>query len=478
MTGVVEVPLWLIALLALAAAVAILDRVLAPSLRWVLRRRLMRAVDDLNERLHLRIQPFALMRRQSLVDRLTYDSEVMAAAEAHAAETGMPQDIVVRQVREYAREIAPSFSATMYFGVGARICRWIARLLYRVRLGAFDRDGLAAVGPEASIVFAMNHRSNVDYLLVTHLASESSTLSYAVGEWAQVWPLSRIIRSMGAYFVRRRSRDALYRAVLRRYVQMATKGGVTQAMFPEGGLSRDGALAPPKLGILSYILDDFDPEGPRDVVFVPVGLNYDRVLEDRLLLAAGGEAGGAGRFRVSFWAGLRFALVYLFGRLTGRAHRFGYACVSFGAPLSLRAFLAEEGAAKDGDAPVERLGAVLAERIGAVVPVLPVSLIAAVLMDADGPMTRPELEAAAIDRAERLAAAGAHLHIPRADLAYGVEAGLRMLTLRRIVAETAGGYVADPGEGEILRFYANAIRHLSPSPSPSPGASAEDQASS
>ncbi|MEM8754968.1 MAG: glycerol-3-phosphate acyltransferase, partial [Pseudomonadota bacterium] len=130
----------------------------------------------------------------------------------------------------------------------------------------------------------------------------------------------------------------------------------------------------------------------------------------------------------------------------------------------------------EGDAPVERLGAVLAERIGAVVPVLPVSLIAAVLMDVDGPMTRPELEAAAIDRAERLAAAGAHLHIPRADLAYGVEAGLRMLTLRRIVAETAGGYVADPGEGEILRFYANAIRHLSPSPST--GASAEDQASS
>ena len=58
-----------------------------------------------------------------------------------------------------------------------------------------------------------------------------------MGEWARVWPLSRLIKAMGAYFIRRKSRGALYRRVLARYVGMATDGGVTQAMFPEGGLS-------------------------------------------------------------------------------------------------------------------------------------------------------------------------------------------------------------------------------------------------
>ena len=43
---------------------------------------------------------------------------------------------------------------------------------------------------------------------------------------------------MGGYFIRRGSRNALYRRVLARYVQMATEEGTTQAMFPEGGLSR------------------------------------------------------------------------------------------------------------------------------------------------------------------------------------------------------------------------------------------------
>ena len=49
-------------------------------------------------------------------------------------------------------------------------------------------------------------------------AAEKAALSYAVGEWARVWPLQSLVRAMGAYFVRRNSKDALYRKVLERYV--------------------------------------------------------------------------------------------------------------------------------------------------------------------------------------------------------------------------------------------------------------------
>ena len=63
-------------------------------------------------------------------------------------------------------------------------------------------------------------------------------------------------------------------------------------MFPEGGLTRDGRLRPPKLGLLSYMVSAFDPKGPRDAVFVPVGINYDRVIEDRVQVAAADDAGG------------------------------------------------------------------------------------------------------------------------------------------------------------------------------------------
>ena len=256
-----------------------------------------------NARLERPIQPFKLLRRYDLIQRILYDPEVTRAIVKHAQEQGVREDVAFEQARRYAREIVPSFSAFAYFGWGVRGARFLSNALYRVRLGHHDAQALENVDPEATLVFVMNHRSNMDYVLVTHLAADRSALSYAVGEWANVWPLSGLIRAMGAYFIRRKSRGGLYRRVLRTYVRMATEGGVTQAMFPEGGLSLTGGLAAPKLGLLSYILDDMDLE-QRDVVFVPVALNYDRVLEDRVLIAASGKAErrfDAGLGHVGLW---------------------------------------------------------------------------------------------------------------------------------------------------------------------------------
>ena len=206
------------------------------------------------------------------------------------------------------------------------------------------KPALAKVDRTATVVFVINHRSNMDYILVTYMAAATSALSYAVGEWARVWGLQSLIRSMGAYFVRRDSGEPLYRKVLSRYVQMSTAAGVTQAMFPEGGLTRDGTLRPPKLGLFSYMVSGFDPHGPRDVVFVPVGLNYDRVLEDRLQTGAiATPAGEKPRFKFNALVLAGFLLRQTWLRITGRWHRFGYACVSFGAPVSLRAYLTERG---------------------------------------------------------------------------------------------------------------------------------------
>ncbi|MEM7238355.1 MAG: 1-acyl-sn-glycerol-3-phosphate acyltransferase, partial [Pseudomonadota bacterium] len=391
MLGSVELPVWVVVLAGVLALFGLIDRVIGPGLRWMLRKRVNRAIDELNSRLQLRIQSFKLTKRQVLIDRLIHDPDVMRAVEVRADETGAPRDAIASEVEAYAREIVPAFSAYAYFAVGARVSRWIAQAFYRVRLGAFDETALQEIDRDATVVFVMNHRSNFDYLLVTYLAAQASALSYAVGEWARVWPLSRIIRSMGAYFIRRRSRDALYRRVLARYVHMATEGGVTQAVFPEGGLSRDGLLQPPKLGLLSYIVQGFDPEGQRDVIFVPVGLNYDRVTEDRVLLAARDPDVGARAFRVSPLSAAGFIAKLGWRKLTGRFYRLGYACVSFGNPLSLRGFLAST----EADDKVTALGDELMGRVGRVVPVLPVALLSRILVRADGPIAGLDLKIAA-----------------------------------------------------------------------------------
>jgi glycerol-3-phosphate O-acyltransferase len=468
MASTVTVPVWVAVAVAGLAIVALIDRLFGPALGWWLRRRANRAIDDLNRRLHLKIPPFKLARRRQLIEQLMFDPEVLKAVEDEAKARGEPKAVAHARARRYAREIVPAFSAYTYFRVGAALARRLSTALYRVRVGALEEAALAQVPDDASVVFVINHRSNMDYVLVTYLVSERSALSYAVGEWARVWALQSLIRAMGGYFVRRDSSNPVYRKVLARYVHMATASGVAQALFPEGGLTRDGALRPPKLGILSYMVAGFDPQGPRDVVFVPVGLNYDRVLEDRIQLAAAGTAPGErARFAFNPLVLARFLLRSLWLRLRRRWHRYGYACVGFGRPLSLRDYLRDRAIdlralpAERRHAEIEELGRRLMREVGAVVPVLPVSLVAtAVLAAGEGGLSSLELKGAVYDLMQDLARAGAHVHIPRHDQEYAVEVGLRMLLLRRLVLLQDGVYRPNPEERALLAYYANAIAHL------------------
>ncbi|MFT7058934.1 MAG: glycerol-3-phosphate O-acyltransferase [Pseudorhodobacter sp.] len=445
MTGTVVIPLWLLVLILLFAAVTFASHFLFPSVRWFFRGRMEKALARLNAKLQRPIDPFKLMRRQDKIVRLIYDPAVMQAVADHARETGAPQNVVFQQAKTYAREIVPGFSTLLYFGVATRLTRWLSTLLYRVRIGGIDAE-LRGIDPEATVIFVINHRSNMDYVLVTWLVAGRSALSYAVGEWARVWPLGPILRAMGAYFIRRNSRDALYRRVLARYVQMATAEGTTQAMFPEGGLSLDGRVGAAKMGLLHYIVSGFEAEG-RDVVFVPVGLAYDRVLEDRLLTEAA-QAGGR-KFQARPTVIALFIARMLWRKIRGRFAGFGVASAGFGAPLSLRDWL--------GDAPnadTEALGAELMTRIQRSVPVLPVPLVAAVLCD--GPVLRADLPQRIDAMIADLRRANRTMRLPPGDKA--LEDGLAPLIARGIVVDGPRGLCAGPNAELLLQFYAGAVQ--------------------
>ncbi|MDR5655011.1 1-acyl-sn-glycerol-3-phosphate acyltransferase [Ruixingdingia sedimenti] len=455
MSGVVAIPVWLLALILAFAAVTFASHFLFPSVRWFLRRRMERAVARINRRLQRPVEPFKLLERHDRVLRLVYDPQVLAAAVRHARDTGMPEEVALQRATRYAREIVPGFSATIYFGIAVRLARWLSRVLYRVQVFSADNPALRGIDPEATVVFVMNHRSNMDYVLVTWLASRRMTLSYAVGEWARVWPLSFLIRAMGAYFIRRRDNDPLYRKVLERYVQMATAEGVAQAIFPEGGLSLDGRVGAPRLGLIGYIHDGFARGGGRDVVFVPVGLSYDRVLEDRLLTEA--AATGQRRFRARPWTIARFVGRMAWRGLRGRFGGFGTVGVSFGTPVSLRRLLAE--------APGTDVAA-LADRLMAgvrrVVPVLPVPLVAAAIAGAGpGGLTETALPETLAALRDRLRTQGATLAVGMEDTATLAAAALRPLVSRGIVTRQDGRLLAAPGAGALLAFHAAPVlQHL------------------
>ena len=467
MTESVSLPLWLVILCSVFVIWALLDHLLIPSVRWFIRRRVNIVINEINEKLDLKLPAFKLTRRKVLIDRLTYDPKVLEAVDEYCKEGDIPQEVAMEKVEHYAREIVPSFNAYLYFRIGSWLSRFLARLLYRVRIGFADEKSLENVDSNSSVVFIMNHRSNMDYMLLAYLAINKVALSFAMGEWARFWPIQQLSRALGAFCVRRGSKNPLYRRVLARYVQMATEAGVVQAVYPEGVLTKDGRLCPPRIGLLDYMLRSFDPSQQRDLVFIPVGVNYDRVLEDRTLLL-GLDPKAANKSSLgAIKTALSFILHNLWLMMRRRWHRFGYAIVNFGTPVSMKEYVKkykidfrslkkEERIEK-----VQILACQLMEKVNKVIPVAPVPLIASVF--AENPnknFSDLEIKAHVQSLIDELEKEGARVYIPRSDRDYTVEVGLRMLTLRHIVLENGRLFQASPEEMDILRYYSNSISHF------------------
>ena len=89
-----------------------------------------------------------------------------------------------------------------------------------------------------------------------------------------------------------------------------------------------------------------------------------------------------------------------------------------------------------------------------------ISLIATVLLEAEGPLDEFELKLRAGKLMTEFEAQGAKLYVPRADRDYAIQVGLRMLALRRLVEERDGLFAAVAEERPLLAYYANSVAHL------------------
>ena len=435
-------------------------------MRAWLRRRTLRTIHEFQ----VRLERYKLQQRRLARDTLTTDPVVAAAVTEHARAHDVPEAEAWRRVRRYVDEIVPYFNVLSYYRIGYNVAKLFVNLLYKVSVDYQDEAALARIPRKDVVVYLMNHRSNADYVILAYVLARGVHVSYAVGEWARAWPLEYVFKSFGAYFVRRHFREPLYHTVLERYVQLITRNGVTQGIFPEGGLTRDGRLRPPKLGLLDYIWRTaLDPGFTQDIWLVPVAINYDRVLEDRSLIRELTDV----RDRPGRLAQLAAVGSYLTSNalrlVTGRLKRYGRAAVNFGTPLSLRAWLA---AAPPGVlawpkerrlAALQRLADEMMHRIGAVLPVTPVPLAAAALLSFEQTAIArravlermDELRDRLLDANGKVVRGGARIH----DV---WDRAWRMLRMRRLVVADGDTLVVLPRGRPLLQYYANSIAHLVP----------------
>lgn len=404
---------------------------------------------------------------------LLADPEIAAAVSAHAQVTGDSVETAWTKVRAYVDEIVPSFNLLAYYRLGYGVARLLLPLLYKVSVGHEPRAALNSIPRDSVVVYLMNHRSNADYVLVAYVLSGRVAVSYAVGEWARVWPLETLFKSFGSYFVRRRYPEALYHKVLERYVQLITRNGVTQGVFIEGGLTRDGAFRPPKLGLLDYLARvKRDPGFTRPVFFVPVAINYDRVLEDRSLLREAQAPEERLRRRDQLAEVATYVVKVCARFLLRRARRYGRACVNFGEPVSLDDWLARHPAVLDlpREERLARLSGLardVMDRIGAVMPVTAVAMACtALLQDRCESISREGWESRVDALRGVLRQAEAHVVGGDRSSTEVLDRALVMLTLRHVVRPQGGSFRVDRAQEPLMRYYANSIAHFLPGAAP------------
>jgi glycerol-3-phosphate O-acyltransferase len=319
----------------------------------------------------------------------------------------------------------------------------------------------------------MNHRSNADYVLLAYVLAGDVSISYAVGEWARAFPLEYVFKSFGSYFIRRRYREPLYHTVLEEYVQLITRNGVTQGIFPEGGLTRDGTLRPGKVGLIDYAISVArDATYARRLVIVPVALNYDRVLEDRSLLRElARRESGARPSRLTQLNEVTRYIAWNLARVgTGRWKRYGRAAVTIGKPMHVDAWLASVAADGvdlfDMDRPA-RLGKVqslvndVLTRIAALIPVTPVPLACAAIQSFDSDfISHDRLLERMADMRDVLLEQNARVLRADRSIDETFDRAYRMLAMRRVMTREGQGYVVLSRGRPLVSYYANSIAHL------------------
>jgi len=465
MIETVTLAAWQFFLLLFLATYALWRLLFLPLLQRLIYHRTQTSEHILDEELKFGLPSYAMANRQLWVDRIISDVEVKEAIKQAAEKTGSRQT-ALDDAKNFAAEIVPTFNALLYFHIGYWVARKWLRVFYWIQVGFSANQEYKDIPKDACVVMVSNHRSNFDPLLLIYLTSKTAPVSYSAGEWALVTPFRQFLHALGFFIVRRdQSDNPLYHKILERYVFLATSHCMPQGVFIEGGLSRDGRIQPLKLGLLNYLVKALDEGNCEDIVFIPCALNYDKIPEDKTLIAHQEEGFESKNAFYSLLSFLKFITTVSTYVLPRRHKPFGYACVNFGKPVSLNSWQQERGMIISEQDTAERrqsitaLGTDLAGRIGKLIPVLPTYLLASVLSNSDDlPISELKLKVRTTKLIDELVEAGIPVFLPNNDGDYALSQGIYVLLRRKIIEPTGDGqFRLVESRRKLLEYYCNTI---------------------
>lgn len=232
--------------------------------------------------------------KQRIIDELMRSPRVRRHLAA-AARDGRSLEDVEREARREFERLCAAMDPNVVGLIHAFLERFVWTRIYDglvVDMAGLERVREAArKGP---LVLLPSHKSHVDYLIISEVLYVHGIAPplIAAGDNLSFWPLGPLLRRAGAFFIRRSFKgQKLYPQLVDAYIRKVLVEGHNVEVFLEGGRSRTGKLLPPKLGILSMIVEAALRLGDREISFVPISIAYERIIEEKSYVheLSGGE---------------------------------------------------------------------------------------------------------------------------------------------------------------------------------------------
>ncbi len=295
-------------------------------------------------------------------------------------ELGKSEARVAREASRYLREIAATHSPYV-IDLVANLIRFMYTRGYGEALH-YDRaqlESIYALAQRHPVVFLPSHKSNLDHLVLQYALYENGhpPNHTAGGINMNFFPMGPLLRRSGVFFIRRTFKDnAVYKFVLRQYIDYLVEKRFPLEWYIEGGRSRSGKLLPPRFGMLAYVVDSYRRGKSEDVFLLPVSIAYDQIQDVGDYVA---EQRGGAKQRESFG--------WFLGVLRRLRHRYGNIHIRLGEPLSLAKVIGPadpeaEPHPDEQNLPLQKLAFEVMVRINRVTPMTATSLVTLALLGA------------------------------------------------------------------------------------------------
>ncbi|HET7842895.1 MAG TPA: glycerol-3-phosphate 1-O-acyltransferase PlsB [Xanthomonadales bacterium] len=406
-----------------------------------------------------------LSHRRTVIDAVLNADSVRAAIATTASKEGISADQAYGRARAYAWEIAADYSHPVVRALSFLLTPFWNKIYDGVTMHHYET--VKTVAPGHEVIYVPCHRSHIDYLLLSYTLYANGLVPphIAAGVNLNLPVVGSILRRGGAFFLRRSFRaNALYSTVFGEYVTQLFARGVAMEYFIEGGRSRTGRLLEPRAGMLAMTLRSFLRESRRPVVFQPVYIGYEKLLEGNEYAR---ELAGGAKKKESI-----LGLLRAFGVVR---NKYGKVALSFGEPIFLAEHLDVAAPAWRDSLPASderpdwfpNAVATLAERIlvniNRAADVNPINLIALAMLSTPKHALGEEDLIAALELGKRMLANVPYSDritvtplAPREIVAYAE----RMGVIARQKHPLGDVLVADAKCAMLLSYFRNNVLHL------------------